>query len=99
MTRESLYVAMTRGRHANHAVRHRFQKIAKQKGWPGSFHSFRHFVATVGLSSMPTAVVAKQLGHRRASLTTDVYGHLLADDSASIAALVSRLVSHQPGAR
>lgn len=73
-------------------VRKAFRPIAQAAGWPGSFHSFRHFVASVGLSSLPTTVVAKQLGHRRASLTTDVYGHLLADDSAQVAALVSRLV-------
>ena len=78
-------------------VRQVFRPLAASVGWPGSFHSFRHFVATVGLSALPTAVVAKQLGHRRASLTTDVYGHLLADDSAQIGALVSALVSGQQG--
>lgn len=76
-------------------VRKAFRPVAVATGWPGSFHSFRHFVASVGLSSLPTTVVAKQLGHRRASLTQDVYGHLLADDSAQVAALVSRLVSQE----
>jgi integrase len=63
-------------------------------GFPGSFHALRHYVATAGLSALPPAVVAKQLGHRRASLTMDVYGHLLVDDSAVLAALVSGLVSN-----
>lgn len=80
---------------ASHNVRSRFRKIAAPLGWPGSFHAFRHFVASVGLSTMTPTAVAKQLGHRRAALTTDVYGHLLADDSAQLAALVSRLVSTQ----
>jgi integrase len=80
-------------------VRAAFRPVATAAGWPGSFHSFRHFVASVGLSALPSTVVAKQLGHRRASLTTDVYGHLLADDSATVAALVSRLVSTEESAR
>jgi hypothetical protein len=50
-------------------------------------------VAGAGLSVLPPAVVAKQLSHRRASLAMDVYAHLLVDDSAVLAALVSGLVS------
>ena len=79
-------------------VRKVFRQAAKAAGFPGSFHALRHYVATAGLSALPPAVVAKQLGHRRASLTMDVYGHLLADDSAVLAALVSELVSDDPGA-
>ena len=40
------------------------------------------------MSALPPAVIPKQFGHRRASLTMDVYGHLLADDSAVLAALI-----------
>jgi integrase len=77
-------------------VRKVFRQAAKTAGFPGSFHALRHYVATAGLSALPAAVIAKQLGHRRASLTMDVYGHLLADDSAVLAALVSELVSGDP---
>ncbi|MFN8158416.1 MAG: site-specific integrase [Candidatus Nanopelagicales bacterium] len=80
-------------------VRADFRPVAASVGWPGSFHAFRHFVASVGLSALPTAVVSKQLGHKRATLTTDVYGHLLPDDSAQVAALVSGLVSRQRAAK
>jgi len=75
-------------------VRRGFREAATTVGFPGSFHALRHYVATAGLSVLPPAVVAKQLGHRRASLTMDVYGHLLVDDSAVLAALVSGLVSN-----
>ncbi len=75
-------------------VRREFRAAATSVGFPGSFHALRHYVATAGLSALPPAVVAKQLGHRRASLTMDVYGHLLVDDSAVLAALVSGLVSN-----
>jgi integrase len=75
-------------------VRRVFREAATAAGFPGSFHALRHYVATAGLSVLPPAVVAKQLGHRRASLTMDVYGHLLVDDSAVLAALVSGLVSN-----
>ena len=46
------------------SVRQHFHKAAVAHV-PGSFHALRHFVATVGLSSLPVAVVSKQLGHRR----------------------------------
>ncbi len=75
-------------------VRRGFREAATAACFPGSFHALRHYVATAGLSVLPPAVVAKQLGHRRASLTMDVYGHLLVDDSAVLAALVSGLVSN-----
>ncbi|MGE3795130.1 MAG: tyrosine-type recombinase/integrase [Dehalococcoidia bacterium] len=78
-------------------VRREFRAAAASVGFPGSFHALRHYVATAGLSALPPAVVAKQLGHRRASLTMDVYGHLLVDDSAVLAALVSGLVSNPDG--
>ena len=78
---------------ASHKVRSAFREVAAPLGWPGSFHAFRHFVASVGLSTMTPTSVAKQLGHRHATLTTDVYRHLLADDSAQLASLVSALVS------
>lgn len=74
-------------------VRADFRPHAAAVGWPGSFHAFRHFEATVSLSALPTAVVSKQLGHKRTSLTTSVYGHLLPDDTAQVAALMSGLVS------
>lgn len=74
-------------------VRKVFRPIAAAAGFPGSFHGFRHHVAAVGLSVLPVAVVSKQLGHRRSSMTTDTYGHLLASDGATVAALLSASLS------
>ena len=54
-------------------------------GFPGSFHALRHFAASVGLSSLPLSVVSKALGHKRGSMTSDVYGHLLAGDAMLLA--------------
>lgn len=74
-------------------LRHRFRAAAARAGFPGSFHALRHYAATVGLSHLPASVVARQLGHRRAATTTDVYGHLIPSDSETFAGLVSGLVS------
>ena len=74
-------------------VRKAFRPIAVAVGFPGSFHGFRHYAASVGLSSLPPALVSKQLGHRRASMTTDVYGHLLPADAAAFGSLLSASLS------
>jgi integrase len=78
-------------------VRKVFRPIADAAGFPASFHGFRHHVAAVGLSVLPVAVVSKQLGHRRSSMTTDTYGHLLASDGATVAALLSASLSASGG--
>ena len=66
-------------------VRRDMRAAALAVGFPGSFHSLRHFAASVGLSSLPLSVVSKALGHKRGSMTSDVYGHLLAGDAMLLA--------------
>jgi len=66
-------------------VRRDMRAAALAVGFPGSFHALRHFAASVGLSSLPLSVVSKALGHRRGSMTQDVYGHLLAGDAQKLA--------------
>lgn len=73
-------------------LRHKFVPIAESAGFPGTFHSLRHFNATVALSSVPLSVVSKTLGHRRASTTTDIYQHLLESDAGSVSLAVSLAV-------
>jgi integrase len=73
-------------------VRRKFVPIATAAGFPGTFHSLRHFNATVALSSVPLSVVSKTLGHRRASTTTDIYQHLLESDAGSASLAVSLAV-------
>lgn len=69
-------------------VRALLRPVADRVGFPGSFHALRHFVASVAVSSLPLPVVSKVLGHRRAAMTTDVYGHLLASDAGRMATVV-----------
>jgi integrase len=58
--------------------------------FPGSFHGLRHAFATAAVSVLPSdAAVAKVLGHARRATTTDLYGHLRADDSRAVADVVA----------
>ncbi|HEY5135735.1 MAG TPA: hypothetical protein VIJ41_08085, partial [Candidatus Nanopelagicales bacterium] len=63
--------------------------LAAGAGFPGSFHSLRHFYASVALSAVPEASVSKVLGHAKRSTTTDVYGHLRESDASTVAVAVS----------
>lgn len=56
--------------------------IAKEAGYPGSFHSLRHVFATIAASSVSLAALSKVLGHRRVSTTSDLYAHLYDPDAA-----------------
>jgi integrase len=43
-----------------------------------TFHGLRHTSATLLLQAgEPVKIVSERLGHRKASMTTDVYAHLL----------------------
>ena len=51
-----------------------------------TFHALRHTHASILLASgLPVLTVSKRLGHSKASMTLDVYGHLMprADDAAA----------------
>src|SRR5262245_47502144 len=51
-----------------------------------TFHALRHTHASLLLASgLPVLTVSKRLGHSKASMTLDVYGHLMpnADDAAA----------------
>jgi len=53
---------------------------------PVSFHSLRHTHASMLLSSgVDVLTVSRRLGHRKPSITLDVYGHLIdgADEAAA----------------
>jgi site-specific recombinase XerD len=58
-----------------------FKKIARRAGVPtGSFHSLRHSAATHLLAfGVDIATTAGVLGHANASVTLNVYGHVLGD--------------------
>jgi integrase len=62
-------------------------RIIRAKNLPlVSFHGLRHTHASILLASgLPVLTVSKRLGHSKASMTLDIYGHLLpnADDAAA----------------
>ncbi len=66
--------------------------IAASVNYLGSFHSLRHFVASVAVASVPLALVSKVLGHRRSALTADLYSHLLASEAGQVSLAVSLAV-------
>lgn len=74
-------------------LRKDFREVAARAGFPGSFHSLRHYCATAALATAPEAVVSQVLGHARRSTTTDVYGHLRGSDAERIAVAVSVAVN------
>jgi integrase len=71
-----------------HNARRRLKEGAP--GFPGSFHGFRHAFASAAVAVLPSdAAVAKVLGHARKATTVDLYAHLRAQDSRSVADAVA----------
>jgi integrase len=70
-------------------LRRDLRPLATAAGFPGSFHSLRHYYASVALSAVPEASVSKVLGHAKRATTTDVYGHLRESDAGMVAVAVS----------
>jgi integrase len=67
-----------------------WRRICRAKGLPKiKFHALRHTHASVLLASgLPVLMVSRRLGHSRASMTLDVYAHLLPDaDKAAAQAI------------
>lgn len=64
-----------------------WRRILAARGLPKvTFHALRHTHASILLASgLPVLTVSKRLGHSKASMTLDVYGHLMprADDAAA----------------
>jgi integrase len=57
------------------------------------FHDLRHTAASLMLNDgTPPIVVSKRLGHAKASITLDVYGHLIPDMDAKAAEGIDRLL-------
>jgi len=71
-----------------------FRILLKDAGLPQiRFHDLRHTAATLMLNnSVPVIVVSRRLGHAKASITLDVYGHLIPSMQAEAAELMDELV-------
>lgn len=71
-----------------------FKGLIKQAELPEiRFHDLRHTAASLMLNyGIPVIIVSKRLGHARASITMDVYGHLIPSKQEEAATLMDRLM-------
>ncbi len=65
---------------------------ASALGFPGSFHSLRHWFASYAVTIASNVQVAKLLGRARTSTTTDTYAHLRQSDAARITDAVGEVL-------
>src|SRR5437870_2483716 len=75
-------------------VSDQFGRNAKTAGLPAiRFHDIRHSHAvTLGAAGVPIKVIADRLGHASASITLDVYSHVLPSQDEEAAATAAALV-------
>ena len=71
-----------------------FKGLIKISGLPSiRFHDLRHTAASLMLNyGIPVIIVSKRLGHARASITMDVYGHPIPSKQEEAATLMDRLM-------
>jgi integrase len=71
-----------------------FKALLKDAGLPPiRFHDLRHTAASLMLNAgIPAIVVSRRLGHARASITLDVYGHLIPSMQEEVADQIDDLV-------
>lgn len=90
-----VFPSMTGKPMRGHTVSVAFEQVASKAKLPKiRFHDLRHTAATMMLNfGIPAIIVSKRLGHARASITLDVYGHLIPSKQEEAAALMDRLMS------
>ena len=71
-----------------------FRILLEDAGLPQiRFHDLRHTAATLMLNNgIPVIIVSRRLGHAKASITLDVYGHLIPSMQAEAAEMMDELV-------
>ena len=71
-----------------------FKKLLIVAGLPPiRFHDLRHTAASILLNQgIPIITVSRRLGHARASITLDVYGHLISSSQNDVAELIDNLL-------
>jgi len=71
-----------------------FKKLIHTTGLPPiRFHDLRHTAASILLNQgIPVITVSRRLGHARASITLDTYGHLIPTMQNEVAELIDDLV-------
>jgi integrase len=77
-----------------HNLLKNFHNVLKFAGLPTiHFHGLRHTCASLLLNQgVPVIEVSRRLGHSRASITLDVYGHLIPGMQSEVADLIDELV-------
>ena len=72
-----------------------FKLLLKQAGLPPfRFHDIRHTSASLMLNhNVPVIIVSRRLGHARASITSDVYGHLMPNMQDEAAEMIDDLIT------
>ena len=72
-----------------------YKKLIKAARLPPiRFHDLRHTAASILLNQgIPIITVSRRLGHARASITLDVYGHLIWTSQNEVAELIDDLLS------
>jgi len=71
-----------------------FKQLLKDAGLPAiRFHDLRHTNASLLLNQgKPVITVSRRLGHAKASITLDVYGHLISSMQNDIGDMIDDLV-------
>lgn len=79
---------------SNNVVR-AFRSLLIEAGLPQiRFHDLRHTAASLMLNNgVDVLVVSRRLGHAKASITLDVYGHLLSDTQERAAEMIEGLIT------
>lgn len=72
-----------------------FKKLLQDAGLPAiRFHDLHHTSASLMLNNgIPPIIVSRRLGHARASITLDVYGHLIPSLQAEVAEKIDELIT------
>jgi integrase len=75
-----------------------FKRLLRDAGLPIiRFHDLRHTAASLLLNQdIPVITVSRRLGHAKASITLDIYGHLIPSMQGEIAELIDELVMPVP---
>jgi integrase len=71
-----------------------YKKLLHTAGLPPiRFHDLRHTAASILLNQgVPVITVSRRLGHAKASITLDIYGHLIPTMQTEVAEMIDNLV-------
>jgi integrase len=72
-----------------------FKGLIKKVGLPEiRFHDLRHTAASLMLNhGVPVIIVSRRLGHSKASITLDIYGHLVPEMQSEVAEMMDELIT------